>query len=77
MVESESNETVNLDWAIQYLKNKCIEEQDYLNQTKHFFDKEYKSASINKVEEIRERRELAEERIKMLNRSISILKYSN
>ena len=42
MVESESNETVNLDWAIQYLKNKCIEEQDYLNQTKHFFDKEYK-----------------------------------
>jgi methylthioribose-1-phosphate isomerase len=77
MVESESNETVNLDWAIQYLKNKCIEEQDYLNQTKHFFDEEYKSASIKKVEEVRERRELAEERIKMLNRSISILKYSN
>jgi methylthioribose-1-phosphate isomerase len=77
MVESESNETVNLDWAIQYLQNKCIEEQDYLNQTKHFFDEEYKSASIRKVEDVRERRELAGERIKMLDRSIQLLRANN
>jgi hypothetical protein len=77
MVESESNEKVKLDWAIQYLQNKCTEEQDYLNQTKDFFYGEYKTAPIRKVEEVRERRELAEDRIKMLNRSITILKHSN
>jgi len=76
MVESESNEKVKLDWAIQYLENKCTEEQDYLNQSKDFFDGEYKTAPIKRVEEVRERRELAEERIKMLNRSISLLKQS-
>jgi hypothetical protein len=76
MVESESNTKIKLDWAIQYLDNKRIEEQDYLNQTKDFFDKEYKTAPIKRVEEVRERRELAEERIKMLNRSITILKSS-
>lgn len=77
MVESESNEKVKLDWAIQYLKNKRTEEQDYLNQTKDFFQGEYKTAPIKKVEEVRERRELAEERIKMLNRSITILRSNN
>jgi len=76
MVESESNEKVKLDWAIQYLDNKCTQEQDYLNQSKDFFDGEYKTAPIKRVEEVRERRELAEERIKMLNRSISLLKQS-
>jgi hypothetical protein len=77
MVESESNEKVKLDWAIQYLQNKRIEEQDYLNQTKLFFMSEHKTAPIKKIEEVRERRELAEERIKMLDRSITILKHSN
>jgi hypothetical protein len=77
MVESESNEKVKLDWAIQYLQNKRIEEQDYLNQTKLFFMSEIKTAPIKKIEEVRERRELAEERIKMLDRSITILKHSN
>lgn len=77
MVESESNEKVKLDWAIQYLQNKRIEEQDYLNQTKLFFMSEHKTAPIKKIEEVRERRELAEERIKMLDRSIQVLKLSN
>lgn len=74
MIESEPQNTIKLDWAIQYLENKMIEEQDYLNQTKSFFEQEYKTSSIKRVEEIRERRELAQERIKMLNRSIEILK---
>jgi hypothetical protein len=74
MIESEPQNTVKLDWAIQYLENKRVEEQDYLNQTKSFFEQEYKTSSIKRVEEIRERRELAQERIKMLNRSIEILK---
>lgn len=77
MVESENNNKVKLDWAIEYLKNKCTEEQDYLNQTKEFFDEEYKQATIKRVEEVRERRELAEERIKMLLRSIEVLKTNN
>jgi hypothetical protein len=74
MIESEPQNTIKLDWAIQYLENKMIEEQDYLYQTKSFFEQEYKTSSIKRVEEIRERRELAQERIKMLNRSIEILK---
>lgn len=77
MVESENNSKVKLDWAIEYLKNKCTEEEDYLNQTKEFFDEEYKQATIKRVEEVRERRELAEERIKMLLRSIEVLKTNN
>jgi len=77
MVESESNEKTNIDWAIKYLDNKRTEEQDYLNQTKLFFLSEHKTAPIKKIEEVRERRQLAEERIKMLDRSISILKKSN
>ncbi len=74
MIESEPQNTIKLDWAIQYLEKKMIEEQDYLNQTKSFFEQEYKTSPIKRVEEIRERRELAQERIKMLNRSIEILK---
>lgn len=77
MIESQGNEKVKLDWAIQYLHNKMIEEQNYLNQTKSFFEKEYKTAPIKRVEEVRERRELAEERIKMLDRSIKLLKDHN
>jgi hypothetical protein len=77
MIESEGNEKVKLDWAIQYLENKMIEEQDYLNQTKSFFQKEYKTAPIKRVEEVRERRELAQERIKMLTRSIKVLQLHN
>jgi hypothetical protein len=74
MIESEPQNTIKLDWAIQHLEKKMIEEQDYLNQTKSFFEQEYKTSPIKRVEEIRERRELAQERIKMLNRSIEILK---
>jgi len=77
MIESEPQNTVKLDWAIQYLENKMIEEQDYLNQTKLFFEQEYKTAPIKKVEEVRERRELAEERVKMLSRSIKVLQSNN
>lgn len=77
MTESESTEKIKLDWAIQYLQNKCKEEQDYLNQTKLFFMSEHKTATIKRIEEVRERRELAEERIKMLNRSIKILNSNN
>jgi hypothetical protein len=77
MIESEGNEKVKLDWAIQYLENKMIEEQDYLNQTKSFFEKEYKTATIKRVEEVRERRELAQERIKMIIRSIKVLQLHN
>lgn len=74
MIESEPQNIIKLDWAIQYLEKKMIEEQDYLNQTKSFFEQEYKTSPIKRVEEIRERRELAQERVKMLNRSIAILK---
>lgn len=77
MIESEGNQKVKLDWAIQYLENKMIEEQDYLNQTKSFFDEEYKTAPIKRVEEVRERRELAQERIKMIIRSIKVLQLHN
>jgi hypothetical protein len=77
MVESESTETLKLDWAIQYLENKLIEEKDYLNQSNDFFNSEINSSPIKKVEEVRERRELAGERIKMLERSIQILKVNN
>lgn len=77
MIESEPQTSVKLDWAIQYLQDKRTEEQDYLNQTKLFFMSEYKTAPIKKVEEVRERRELAEERIKMLDRSIKILQSNN
>lgn len=74
MIESEPQNIIKLDWAIQHLEKKMIEEQDYLNQTKSFFEQEYKTSPIKRVEEIRERRELAQERVKMLNRSIAILK---
>jgi len=77
MVESESNEKLKLDWAIQHLEKKMIEEQDYLNQTKSFFEQEYKTSPIKRVEEVRERRELAKERIKMLDRSIKLLRANN
>jgi hypothetical protein len=77
MVESESNEKLKLDWAIQYLENKLIEEKDYLNQSNDFFNSELNTATIKKVEEVRERRELAEERIKMLDRSIKLLRANN
>jgi len=77
MVESESTETLKLDWAIQYLENKLIEERDYLNQSNDFFNSEVNTAPIRKVEEVRERRELAQERIKMLERSIKVLKANN
>jgi hypothetical protein len=77
MVESESNEKLKLDWAIQYLENKLIEEKDYLNQSNDFFNSEVNTATIKKVEEVRERRELAEERIKMLDRSIQLLRANN
>jgi hypothetical protein len=77
MVESESNEKLKLDWAIQYLENKLIEEKDYLNQSNDFFNSEVNTATIKKVEEVRERRELAEERIKMLDRSIKLLRANN
>ena len=72
MIESETQENLKLDWAIEYLDQKLKAEQKVIEDS--LFQMKLESVSIKQLEISRENIEISTERIKMLKRSIEILR---
>ena len=72
MIESETQENLKLDWAIEYLAQKLKAEQQVIEDSHFQMKSQY--ISIKQLEINRENIEVSTERVKMLKRSIEILK---